>query len=138
MPNTPGWQIELSGSELARVEQHGPDLVIVLAAARVPGDRRKQGQGPIDGHLQGVRLHLLQATWKGCPSAMVGRLDEVTWACGQTGATRPRSSLNAPSSGTTPIRLSLCTALGDHLEVQAQAWRIDLLDGGRFTPSLAC
>lgn len=137
MLSTPIWQVDLEGSELARIEQDGANLVIVLAAARVPGDRQQRGLERTGGHLQGVRLHLLEAHCEGLASAMLGRIDEVSWVC-EAGQTRPQTTLTAPSSGATPVRLSLRTALGDTLVVQAQAWRIEWLEGGRFTPSLAC
>ena len=35
MSGDASWLIELAGSEIARVEQHGADLVVVLAAAKV-------------------------------------------------------------------------------------------------------
>lgn len=133
------WRIELEGSELARIEQVGGDMVIVLAAARVPEDQRQRGMGLQGGHLQGVRLRLIQARWEGQACAMVGRLDEVNWAGDRAGAAGPRSTLIAPSSAEMPICLSLRTALGDALVVWAQAWRVEWReDGGRFTPSLAC
>lgn len=138
MQNTPDWQIELEGSELARIEQPGSDMVVVLAAARVPGESRHTGLAPLGGHLQGVRLHLLDASSEGQAREMLGRLDEATWTCGQTGATNRRSRLTVPSSGATPICLVLRSAQGDTLVVRAQAWRIEVLEGGRFTPSLAC
>ncbi len=124
------WQVELTGSEIARIEQHGSDLTVVLAAARVGGDRRQLDPGLSGGHLQGVRWHLLEASWTGEPSALIGRIDEADWLGG--------AWLSVPSSGTQATLLTLRTALGDHLEVHAKAWRVELLEGGRFTPSMAC
>jgi len=137
MLSAPLWQVELEGSELARIEQDGANLVIVLAAARVPGDGQQRGLAPTGGHLQGVRLHLLQARCAGLAQAMVGRIDEVSWVC-EGGQARPRTTLVVPSGSATPVHLSLRTAWGDTFAVQAQAWRIEWLPGGRFTPSLAC
>lgn len=137
MLSPPLWQIELEGSELARIEQDGANLVIVLAAARVPGDRHQRGLEQTGGHLQGVRLHLLEARCTGPVSALVGRLDEASWAC-EASPPGLRAPVAVPSSGATPVHLSLRTALGDTLSVQAQAWRIEWMPGGRFTPSLAC
>lgn len=137
-PRGASWRIEWIGSEIARVEWDGCDLTMVLAAAQVRGDRRQIDPGRSGGHLQGVRCHLIGATWSGEPAALIGRIDEAEWIDGQATAQPGQASMAVPSSGATAIRLSLRTALGDTLEVQAQAWRIELLEGGRFTPSLAC
>lgn len=133
------WRIELPGSEIARIETQGQDLVVVLAAARVSGDRRQTDPRLSGGHLLGVRWHLLRSRWTGEPSAMIGRIDEATWLHAPSSAqARGDIALIAPSSGDTALQLTLTSALGDTLEVQAQAWRVELLAGGRFTPSLAC
>lgn len=134
----PIWQIELAGSEIARIEQHGNDLVVVLAAARVSGDRRQLDPALSGGHLQGMRWHLLEAHWTGEPSALIGRIDEAAWHQSPSLPAPGVALLIAPSSSGTAIHLTLRTALGDTLEVQAQAWRVELLEGGRFTPSMAC
>lgn len=132
------WSFELPGSEIARIEQDGSDLVVVLAAARVSGDRRQLDPSLSGGHLRGVRCHLLQASWTGDPCALIGRIDEADWRGDPPKVARHGAPLKAPSSGATAIELTLRTALGDALVVRAQAWRIELLDGSCFTPSLAC
>ena len=138
MLNANTWQIELEGSELARIELSGADVVIVLAAARVPAGLPGQRDEPASGHLQGVRIHLMASRWEGPAHDLVGRIDEAAWTCEKKGATSLRAPLIAPSSGVTPIRLSLRTALGDTWWVHSQTWRVELLAGCRFTPSLAC
>jgi hypothetical protein len=132
------WKIELMGSEISRVEQRDSGLVVVLSAARVSGDRSQLDPVLSGGHLQGVCWHLFDASWAGDPSALMGRIDEAQWQAAPSPATHGGTSLNAPSSGTTHVQLTLTTALGDTLVVQAQAWRVELVEGGRFTPSLAC
>lgn len=132
------WQIELTGSEIARIEQSGRSLVVVLSAARVGGDRRQLDPALSGGHLQGVRWHLLEASWTGEPSALMGRIDEAEWGEGPARATPGLLMLSAPSSGGEVVRLALRTAMGDTLAVRAQGWRVELIDGGRFTPSMAC
>lgn len=132
-PREETWLIELAGSEIARIEQDKDHLTVVLAAARVSDDRRKLDRCQSGGHLQGVRCHLFSATWSGEPGALIGRIDEAEWVCKPAHA-----PLIAPSSGTQAVRLSLRTAWGDALEVHALAWQIELLEGGRFTPSMAC
>ncbi len=132
------WQIELTGSEVARIESIGKDLVVVLAAARVSGDRRQLEPALSGGHLQGVRWHLLEATWIGEPAALIGRIDEARWCQGPSRSSQGDVRLEAPSSGDTLIELALTTALGDTLTLRAQAWRVELTQGGRFSPSLAC
>lgn len=132
------WQIELPGSEIARIEQSGRSLVVVLSAARVGGDRRQLDPALSGGHLQGVRWHLLEASWTGEPSALMGRIDEAEWGKGSARATPGPMMLSAPSSGGEVVRLALRTAMGDTLEVRAQGWRVELIGGGRFSPSMAC
>lgn len=134
----PLWSFELPGSEIARIEQSGCDLVVVLAAARVRGDRRQLDPALSGGHLRGVRCHLLQASWTGDPCALIGRIDEADWRGDPPQAAGHGATLKAPSSGATAIELTLRTALGDALVVRAHAWRIELLEGSCFTPSLAC
>lgn len=139
MSNPLCWQIELEGSELARIDLLDSAMVIVLAAARVPGDKRQRGSGRQDGHLHGVRLHLVHPRWEGPLAAMIGRIDEASWTCLHTSATTgPRGTLSAPSSGTTPICLSLRTALGETLVVHCESWRVEVSAHWRWTPSLAC
>lgn len=137
----PIWQIELPGSEIARIEQSGRSLVVLLSAARVGGDRRLLDPALSGGHLQGVRWHLFEASWTGEPSALLGRIDEAEWAERGEGLARATPGplmLSAPASGGEVVRLALRTAMGDTLEVQAQGWRVELVNGGRFTPSMAC
>lgn len=134
----PPWSFELPGSEIARIEQDGCDLVVMLAAARVRGDRRQLDPSLSGGHLRGVRCHLLQASWTGDPCALIGRIDEADWRGDPPQADGHGTTLKAPSNGATAIELTLRTALGDALVVRAQAWRIELLEGSCFTPSLAC
>lgn len=134
----PPWSFELPGSEIARIEQDGSDLIVVLAAARVRGDRRQLDPSLSGGHLRGVRCHLLQAGWTGDPCALIGRIDEADWRGDPHQSAPHGTTLRAPSSGTTAVELNLRTALGDNLVVRALAWRIELLEGSCFTPSLAC
>ena len=133
-----GWQIELAGSEVARIDQLGDDLLIVLSAARVRGDRRQLEPSLCGGHLQGLQWRLIGASWTGEPSAIIGRIDEAGWRHTPTQAAQVEVALPAQSSGEAPFWLTLTSALGDTLEVQAQAWRIEWMPGARFAPSLAC
>ena len=136
------WLIELAGSEIARIEQHGADLVVVLAAARVGGDRRLLDPAHSGGHLLGVRWHLFEASWEGLPFSLIGRIDEAEWRSesGSHTATGMATgmTLQAPSNGDSPTALTLKTALGDALLVWAKAWRVELPADVRFAPSLAC
>ena len=137
-PPAPPWQIELTGSEIARVEQVGSDLVLMLAAARVSGDRRQLDPGLSGGHLLGVRWRLIQASWTGVPANLIGRIDEADWREDPSPSMLAGLALRVPSSGDRAMQLRLTTALGDTLTVQAQAWQIDWMADGRFAPSLAC
>lgn len=136
------WSIELAGSEIARIEQHGADLVVVLAAARVGGDRRLLDPARSGGHLLGVRWHLFEASWEGMPSSLIGRIDEAVWHSEPDARTATGMAtgmvLQAPSHGDSPTAMTLRTALGDALSVRAKAWRVELPEGVRFAPSLAC
>ena len=136
------WSIELAGSEIARIEQHGADLVVVLAAARVGGDRSLLDPARSGGHVLGVRWHLFEASWEGLPSSLIGRIDEADWRSesGSQTATGMATGmvLRAPSRGDSPTALTLRTALGDALLVRAKAWRVELPTEVRFAPSLAC
>jgi hypothetical protein len=136
------WSIELAGSEIARIEQHGADLVVVLAAARVGGDRRLLDPARSGGHLLGVRWHLFEASWEGLPSSLIGRIDEAEWRS-ESGSHMAMGmatgmNLQAPLHGDSPTALTLKTALGDALRVRAKAWRVELPAEVRFAPSLAC
>jgi hypothetical protein len=138
MSGRASWLIELVGSEIARVEQHGEDLVLVLAAAKVGGDRRQLDPALSGGHLLGVRWHLVQASWVGQPASLFGRIDEAEWR-GESGSPMAAGMvLEAPSRVDSPTSLTLKTALGDALLVRAKAWRVELPAGARFAPSLAC
>lgn len=138
MPKTFCWQIELEGSELARIEWSGPDMVVVLAAARVPADSSQRGSDRVGGHLHGVKLHLVEPQWQG-PPALIGRIDEASWASPREGvATSRRGRLVAPSMGNDPICMSLHMALGETLLVRCNSWRVELSAGWKFTPSRAC
>ena len=119
-------------------DRHGGNLIVVLAAARVNGDRRQLDPALSGGHLQGVRWHLLQASWRGTPSALIGRIDEADWRSAPSLSAHGGVMLSVPSLGSTPAHLTLRTALGDALEVQAQAWLVELPDNGGLRPSLAC
>lgn len=134
----PAWQIELTGSEVARIDQLGGDLLIVLAAARVHGDRRQLDPALSGGHLQGVQWRLLGASWTGEPSAIIGRIDEADWRHAPSQGAPVGVALRVPSSGDDRTCLTLTSALGDTLVVQARAWRIEWMPGGRFVPSRAC
>lgn len=138
MTSDVSWLIELAGSEIARVEQHGADLVVVLAAAKVGGDRRQLAPTRSGGHLLGVRWHLIEASWEGLPSSLIGRINEVEWCDGSNAHRVTGVVLEAPSRGDSPTSLTLKTALGDALQVHAKAWRVELPAGARFAPSLAC
>lgn len=136
------WLIELTGSEIARIEQHDADLVVVLAAARVGGDRRQLDPTLSGGHVLGVRWHLFEASWEGLPSSLIGRIEEARWRGDSDAQTvtgmASGMTLKAPSHGDSPIALTLETALGDALLVRAKAWRVELPTDVRFAPSLAC
>lgn len=138
MSGEASWLIELVGSEIARVEQHGADLVVVLAAAKVGGDRRQLDPTRSGGHLLGVRWHLIEASWEGLPSSLIGRIDEVEWRDGSNAHMATSVVLEAPSRGDSPTSLTLKTALGDALLVRAKAWRVELRADARLEPSLAC
>lgn len=132
------WTIELAGSEIARVERRGDDIVVVLSAARVRGDRSQLDATVSGGHLHGVSCHLLQASCEGDASALFGRIDEASWQGMPTSGTFAEAMLNVPSEGASTVRLTLRTGLGDELSIQARAWRIEVALPLRFTPSLAC
>lgn len=132
------WLIELTGSEIARIEQQGADIVVVLAAARVNGDRRQLASTRSGGHLLGVSWHLSDTSWVGQPSDLIGRIDEADWRSGSHSCQPHNNVLEVPSSGDSPAELTLKTALGDALVVRAQSWRVELPASVRFVPSLAC
>lgn len=139
MNNRPAtWLIELTGSEIARIEQQGADIVVVLAAARVNGDRRQLECARSGGHLIGVSWHLSDANWVGQPSDLIGRIDEADWRNGSSSGLSPSNVLEVPSSGDSPSELTLKTALGDALVLRAKSWRVELPASVRFVPSLAC
>ncbi len=138
MSGEASWLIELVGSEIARVEQHGADLGLVLAAAKVGGDRRQVDPTRSGGHLLGVRWHLLEASWVGLPSSLIGRIDEAEWRDGSGAHMATGAILEAPSRGDSPASLTLKTALVDALLVRAKAWWVELPADARLAPSWAC
>ena len=133
-----GWLIDLVGSEIAHVEPDGSDLIVVMAAAQVRGDRRQLDPARCGGHLQGVCWRLLEARWSGQISALIGRIDEVDWHRVGPDSGPWANSLRAPGQSDSPLHVSLRTALGEHLTVQASGWRLELADGARLTPAMAC
>ena len=132
------WVIELTGSELARIEVVGPDLVLHWAAARVRGDRSQLDPAVCGGHLSGVRWRLFGARSVGDLSAMVGRIDQVRWESGASASTLPPGCLQVPACGPSPCLLTLTSAWGDGLSVHARGWAASLDEGSAFTPSQAC
>lgn len=132
------WLIDLIGSEIAVVEPDGADLVVVLAAAQVRGDRKQLDPARCGGHLLGVRWRLVAARWSGQVSALIGRIDEVEWHRAGPDSNALARPLKAPGQSDSPLHLSLRTALGEHLTVQARAWRLELEDGARLAPAMAC
>ena len=78
---------EQGGTDIRAANTSANDVVIVLAAARVPAGLPGQRDEPASGHLQGVRIHLMASHWEGPAHDLLGRIDEATWACEKTGAT---------------------------------------------------
>lgn len=136
--------IEVEGSELARIEADGLDLLLTLSAARVRGKRSEIDQALCGGHIKGVRWRLIEAE---CANdqlglmelmGLIGRIDGCDWQTHEGPGVAPNACLLAPSRGETPCRLTLTLAWGDTLAVQAKGWVVSLAEDSAFTPSSAC
>jgi hypothetical protein len=133
--------IEVVGSELARIEVDGLDLLLTLSAARVRGKRSEIDHALCGGHIKGVRWRLIEAERaEGLQGLMgfIGRIDGCDWQTHEGPGLASNACLLVPSRGEGPCRLTLTLAWGDTLAVQAKGWVVSLAEDSAFTPSSAC
>ncbi|WP_374258304.1 hypothetical protein [Aquabacterium sp.] len=128
------WFMHLAGSELREVCCE-PGLVrLVFSAAWVQPERPVLGQGDQHAFHRGVTWRLDQAGIQGDVAAMRGRLTEGALTC----AGRLVRAVSLPSCHFDGVTLTLVSAQGARLDIQAKTLDVQVEPGATCFESMAC